>query len=116
MLVNVQDVQQITALIYALVSLACLLIPSLISAIVFIAKAIKNKNWDKLKAAANAAMKEVETYYKTHPNMTSDEKLDMALSIRQKSLATRGITFSDADKKKVAEYINQTIEWFNGRK
>ena len=113
---SVENANQIASLIYTIVSLAVLIIPSIVSAVIFIVKAIKNKDWKQIMNVADAAMKEVEEYAKTHPNMTSDEKLDMALNAVQKSLSSMNITFDDTTKEKTKNYINQTIKWFNDMK
>ena len=107
---------QIISLICAVVGLICTLIPIVIVAIRFVAKAIKDKNWKQLRSIADTAMKEVEDYSKKHPAITSEDKLKMALDIRQKTLVSRNIAFSDKDKENVEAYINQTIKWFNSRK
>jgi len=113
---SVENANQIASLIYTIVSLAILIIPSIVSAVIFIIKAVKNKDWRQIMNVADAAMKEVEEYAKAHPNMTSDEKLDMALNAVQKSLSSMNITFDDATKEKTKNYINQTIKWFNDMK
>lgn len=115
-LTELGDANQIASLIYTIVSLAILVIPSIVSAIIFIVKAVKNKDWKQIMSVADAAMKEVEEYAKTHPTMTSDQKLDMALNAVQKSLSSMNIAFDDATKEKTKNYINQTIKWFNDMK
>lgn len=117
MLTNgVANAKEIVSLISAIVSLALILIPALVSAVIFIVKAVKNKNWKQLRSVADAAMKEVEDYAKEHPAITGEDKLKMALDIRQKTLASMNVPFSDNDKARAEAYINQTIKWFNSRK
>ena len=113
---GITNANQVVSLITALVSLAIILIPAISSAIVFIVKAVKNKNWKQIRSIADTAMKEAEDYAKKHPAITGEDKLKMALDIRQKTLASMNIAFSDADRERAEAYINQTIKWFNSRK
>lgn len=116
MLTSISESQEIVKLISAIVGLAFTLISALIPAVIFVVKAIKNKNWKQLRSIADTAMKEVEDYAKKHPAITGEDKLKMALDIRQKTLASMNIPFSNADKERAESYINQTIKWFNSRK
>ena len=116
MLTNVSESQAIVNLITAIVGLIAAFLSVLIPAIIFIVKAVKNKDWKQLRSIADTAMKEVEDYSKKHPATTSEDKLKMALDIRQKTLASMNIAFSDADKEQAEAYINQTIKLFNSRK
>lgn len=112
----IENATNIVALISSIVGLAVVAAPSLVSAIIFIVKAIKNKNWKTIMSVADAAMKTVEEYSKAHSTMTSEEKLDMALETIQESLAAMNITWTDADKEQAKAYINQSISWANSLK
>ena len=43
------------------------------------------------------AMKDVEKYYRENPNMTGEQKLDMALEIIKESSASLNVTISDKE-------------------
>ena len=62
---------------------------------------------------ANAAMKEVEDYAREHPEMTSDQKLEMALEAAKKGLQVAGITLDTAAVQRLIEYIQKAIGWHN---
>lgn len=116
MFLTLDEAQSVVGFISAIVSLAVVAIPSLISAFVFIRKVIKNKEWTTITSVADTAMKTVEEYYKTHTDMTSDAKLEMALETIQSSLKAMNIDFSDETKEKVKSYINSCINWSNSMK
>lgn len=96
-------------LIIAIVSV----IPTLVSVIVLVINIIKNKNWKLMMAIADEAMKTVEEYAKSHPGMTSDEKLEMAIEAVKSGLAVAGIKIDADTIKRIVEYIKQSIGWFN---
>lgn len=108
-----EQAQSIVGFISAIISLAVVAIPSLVSAIVFIVKAFRNKQWTTITSVADSAMKTVEEYYKEHSTMTSEEKLNMALETIQTSLSAMNISFTDEMKEKVKSYINSCISWCN---
>ena len=69
---------------------------------------------DSLKAME--AMKDVEKHYRENPNMTGEQKLNMALEIIKKSSANLNVTISDKDINDLIKYINDTIKWANDMK
>lgn len=77
---------------------------------------VKNKDWNTIKDIAFGAMKIVEDYYKEHPDMSSDDKLEMALDIIKGSCAEVGVELDDKVLEDVVKYIRDTINWFNGMK
>ena len=101
-----------SGLIIAIISLVATLLPVLIGFIMFVIKTFKNKDWKTIMKVAEAAMKEVETYSSKMP-ITSEEKLNMAMEIIQKSLQTADIDFDDKTKEKTKTYIKECIKWFN---
>lgn len=113
---SLDEAQSVVGFISAIVSLAVVAIPSLVSAFIFIGKVIKNKEWTTITSIADTAMKTVEEYAKTHSTMTSDDKLNMALETIQSSLQAMNISFSDEMKEKVKSYINSCIDWSNSMK
>ena len=66
---------EIVNLIIAIISI----IPTLVSVVCLIINIVKTKNWNLVMDITDAAMREVEEYSRTHPDMTSDDKLNMAL-------------------------------------
>lgn len=102
-------------LITTIISLVVTLIPTLTGLVLTCVKLFKNKDWNKIKDIADAAMKEVEEQSK-NVNMSSNKKLESALEIIQKSLTVAGINFDDKTKERTKEYISECIKWFNQMK
>lgn len=69
---------------------------------------VKDKNWEKIKEIAMAAMKEAEASGKK-----GSEKQQMVIDAVVAGCKEAGIEVKEDDLKKLAEYITQTIEWFN---
>lgn len=61
-------------------------------------------------------MTTVEEYHRSHPEMTSDDKLNMALDIIQKGCAEIDVEVDEATLENLVNYIRKTINWFNGMK
>lgn len=99
--------------ICALITTVVGVIPTLVSVIVLICNIIKNKNWKLATAIADAAMRNVEEYSREHPSMTSDEKLEMALSAIEAGLKAANIRVDRELLNRLADYIKQSIDWFN---
>lgn len=106
----------LVTLIAGLIGSIAALIPVVIKLVKSLKEIIKNKNWDKIKEVATAAMKTVEDYYKTHPEMSSDDKLQMALEIIKAGCAEIDIVIDDEILNNVVKYICDTINWFNSMK
>ena len=100
---------EIVNLIIAIVSV----IPTLVSVILLIINIVKTKNWNLVMDIADAAMKEVEDYSRTHPGMSADDKLNMALKAIEAGLDVAGIKVDTALLKRIVDYIKQSITWFN---
>jgi hypothetical protein len=103
---------EIVNLVVAIASL----VPTLVSIVVLIINIIKNKDWKLVMTIADEAMKTVELYSMDHPGMTSDEKLEMAIESVKSGLGVAGIKVDAALIKRIAEYIKESISWFNGMK
>ncbi len=103
---------EIVNLIIAIASL----IPTLISVGALIVNIIKNKNWKLVMTIADEAMKTVEEYSKLHPDMTSQQKLDMAIESVKSGLSVAGIAVDEKLVKRIIEYITESIGWFNKMK
>lgn len=100
---------EIVNLIIAVVSV----IPTLVSVVCLIVNIIKTKNWNLVMDIADAAMREVEEYSRTHPGMSADDKLNMALKAVETGLSVAGIKCDTALLKRIIDYIKQSITWFN---
>lgn len=106
----------LVSLIVGLIGAIAALIPVVIKLVKALKEIIKNKNWNEIKAIAKAAMTTVEEYHKAHPEMSSDDKLNMALDIIQAGCKEIGVDVDDATLNNLVDYIRQTINWFNGMK
>lgn len=104
--ISVQD-------IVSLITAALAVIPSLIGIVIFTINLIKNRNWDVLKEMANTAMQRVEEYYREHPEMGSEQKLEMAIEIVSSMANVAGVIINEASLKKIIEYIVNTIALAN---
>lgn len=106
----------LVSLIVGLIGAIAALIPVAIKLFKALKEIVKNKNWSKIKDIAKAAMTTVEDYHKSHPGMSSDDKLNMALDIIQAGCKEIGVEIDDATLENLVNYIKQTINWFNGMK
>lgn len=111
-----QEIITLITLIIGLVGAIAALIPTLIKLFNSLKEIAKNKNWTKLISIAMEAMKDVERHYRENPNMTGEQKLDMALEIIKESSASLNVTISDKEVDDLIEYINETIKWANDMK
>jgi len=84
------------------------LVPTAVSLVKKGAELMKNKNWSKIKDIAMAAMKEAEASGKK-----GSEKQQMVIDAVVAGCKEAGIEVSEDDLKKLADYINETIGWFN---
>lgn len=113
---TVEQVITLITLIAGLIGAIATLVPTLIKLFKALKEIVKNKNWQALKDIAKAAMKEVEEHYREHPEMTSQQKLDMAVEIIIASAAEIDIEVSEDTIKEIIKYINETIQWANDMK
>lgn len=98
-------------LVLDLVVSICGIIPTIVAVCLLVKNIIANKNWELVQKIAQEAMTSVEEYSKTHPEMTSKDKLDMALEAIKAGLCAAGIKFDDALIKQIIAYIEQLIKW-----
>ena len=111
-----EQVITLTTLIIGLIGAIAALVPTLIKLFKTIKELVANKNWVKLTQIAMNAMQEVEIEYRKNPNMSSKEKLDMAIEIIQSSAAQMGVEVTDEVVDNLVKYINNTIKWANDMK
>ena len=100
---------EIVSLVTAIVSV----IPTIVSVVLLVINIVKTKNWNLVMEIADKAMKEVEDYARTHPDMSSDDKLNMALKAIAAGLDVAGIKMDVELTKRIVDYIKETIAWFN---
>lgn len=100
---------EIVNLIIAIVSI----IPTIVSVVMLVINIIKTKNWNLVMDITDAAMRKVEEYSREHPDMSSDDKLNMALEAVKTGLAVAGIKLDTNLLKRIIDYIKQSISWFN---
>lgn len=98
-------------LICDLIVVICGIIPTFISVALLIRNIIRDKNWALVIHVANAAMTSVENYVLRYPDMTSEDKLSMAIAIASESLEAVGITLDEALTRKLVAYITEMCKW-----
>jgi hypothetical protein len=113
---TVEQVITLITLIVGLIGAIAALVPTLIKLFKTIKELVANKNWAALTKIAMSAMRDVEVEYKKNPNMSSQEKLDMAIEIIQSSAAQMGVEVTDELIDNLVKYINDTIKWANDMK
>lgn len=97
--------------IYDLIVTIAGLVPTIISFVLLIKNIIKNKNWTLVSKMALEAMSAVETYSAEHPNMNSEEKLNMALEAVKKSCEVANIKVDAELVKRIISYISEMCSW-----
>ena len=111
-----EQVITLITLIAGLIGAIAALVPTLIKLFNTMKELIQNKNWQALKDIAKNAMKEVEEYYRVHPDMTSQQKLDMAIELIITSAAIINIEIDEQTIRNLVKYIEDTIKWANDMK
>lgn len=111
-----EQVITLITLIAGLIGAIAALIPTLIKLFKALKEIFKNKNWQALKDIAKTAMKEVEEHYRSHPEMTSQQKLDMAVEIIIEGAKAIEIEVSEETIRDIIKYIEDTIKWANDMK
>ena len=93
-------------------------IPELVSAVsavvafvMLIVKAFRDKNWKAITEIAKTVMADVEEFAKTHPEMTGEDKLNMALEGIKTAMSAAGIKFDEKVIKKLIDYITEMCKW-----
>ena len=86
-------------------------IPTIVSLVYLVKNIIQNKNWSLVMKMAMEAMTAVEEYSASHPEMTSEDKLNMALGAIKKSCAAAGIAVDAALLKRIIDYISEMCSW-----
>ena len=110
------EIITLITLIAGLVGAIAALVPTLINLFKALSEIVKNKNWQALKDIAKAAMAEVEEHYRTHPEMTGDDKLNMAIEIVVAGAKEINVEITEETIKNLVNYINETIKWANSMK
>ena len=102
---------ELARLILEVIGLVAALIPTIISVVCLIKNIIKNKNWELVKNITLSAMSSVEEWAKTHPEMSSEDKLNMALEAIKSGLAAADIEFNEQLVKQIIAYIEEMCKW-----
>ena len=86
-------------------------ISAIVAFIMLIVKAVRDKNWKAITEIAKVVMADVEEFAETHPDMTGDDKLDMALEGIKTAMSAAGIKFNEKVIKKLIDYITEMCKW-----
>lgn len=105
-----QEILSIVIICCCLVGVIGLLIPTFISLFKRTKEIIKNKDWMTVMKVAQAAIVEIEEYSASHPEMTSEQKLEMAIESVKSSLSAMGVEFDEENLDKLKDYINELIK------
>lgn len=99
------------SLICDLIIAICGFIPTIVSIVLLVRNIIKNKNWKIIEPIIRAAMSAAEEYAKEHPEMTGEDKLNMAIASIKSGCEAAGIKFDDELLKQIVAYINELCSW-----
>lgn len=86
-------------------------IPTIVSLVCLIKNIIQNKNWTLVMKMAMEAMTTVEAYALEHPEMTSDDKLAMALEAVKTACAAAGVDVNVDLIMRIKSYIEEMLKW-----
>ena len=86
-------------------------VSAIVAFVTLVIKSIKDKNWKAITEIAKAVMADVEEFAKTHPDMTSEDKLNMALEGIKTAMSAAGIKFNEKVIKKLIDYITEMCKW-----
>ena len=86
-------------------------IPTIVSLVCLIKNIIQNKNWTLVMKMAMEAMTTVEAYALEHPEMTSDDKLEMALEAVKTACAAAGVDVNVELIMRIKSYIEEMLKW-----
>lgn len=108
---EVQNVIQLIISICTLIGLIGGLIPTVIMLVKKIREIIKNKDWQTIVGMIKDSMTVVEEYAKRHPEMTSEDKLNMCIEGVKAACARVGIQLDEELIKKIIETIKDLCSW-----
>lgn len=111
MLINWSDPEVLCSfivLIVGLIGAIVALVPTLIKLCKSLATIVKNKNWDKIKEIADAAMKAAEASGKS-----GAEKQEMVIAAVKAGCAEAEIELDEEILNNLIKYIQECIAWFN---
>ena len=98
-------------LILDLIVAICGIIPTIVTVVCLVKNIIKNKNWKLVEEIAMEAMTAAEKYAAEHPEMTGEDKLEMALTAIKTGLAAAGVKVDEALIKQIIAYIQEMCKW-----
>ena len=108
---EVQNVIQLIISICTLIGLIGGLIPTAIVLFGKIKEVIKNKEWNTIVGVVKESMTAVENYAKQHPDMTSEDKLNMCLEGVKAACARLGVKLDDELINKIIATIKDLCSW-----
>lgn len=108
---EVKEIIELIITICSLIGVIGGLIPTGIALYNKIKEIIQNKNWTLAMKIAMEAMTEAEEYAKLHPEMTGEDKLEMAIKIVKAGLTAAGIEVSNELIDRLVQYINDLCAW-----
>lgn len=108
---TMNEVIQLIISICTLIGMIGGLIPTVVALILKIKEIVKNKDWKLVEKIALDAMSKVEAYAKEHPEMTSDDKLNMAIEAVKVALDGAGVEYDEKLIHDVVEFIKKMCGW-----
>lgn len=105
------EVVQLIISICTLIGMIGGLIPTVIALVSKIKEIVKNKDWKLVEKMALEAMSTVEKYAKEHPEMTSDDKLNMAIEAVKAGMKAADVAYDDKLIGDLVEYIKAMCGW-----
>lgn len=105
---NAGEVITLITLICGLIGAVGALIPTLVKLFNALKEIVKNKNWEKIIKIAYKAVEEAEKTGKS-----GAEKKEIAIAAVKAGCAEAGIELDVEQANKLADYIDELIEYFN---
>lgn len=108
---KVNDVIQLIISICTLIGLIGGLIPTIVLLVKKFKEIFKNKDWKVIEQMILKGMSAVEEYAKEHPEMTSEDKLNMCIEGVKAGCAEAGIELDDQLIKDIIAEIEKLCKW-----
>jgi len=105
------NVVQLIISICTLIGLIGGLIPTIICLVNKFKEIAKNKDWKSIEKCIFEAMSAVEAYAREHPEMTSDDKLNMCLEGVEAGCKSLGIELDDKLIRDIIDEIEKLCSW-----
>lgn len=108
---NAKDIIDLIISICTLIGLIGGLIPTIVLLVKKFSEIIKNKDWKSIEKLIFEAMTAVEEYAKEHPEMTSEDKLNMCLEGVEAGCEALGIKLDDDLIRDIIAEIEKLCSW-----